>query len=76
MDNNVNNTLSLHDILPIIAKYIDRYEINVSELTNKEGINRKTFYNKLYSDSKDLEFIEKVCRSLGIEITVKLASSK
>ena len=76
MDNNVNNTLSLHDILPIIAKYIDRYEINASELTNKEGINRKTFYNKLYSDSKDLEFIEKVCRSLGIEITVKLASSK
>lgn len=64
---------NMNDLLPYIAKVIEWKEINISDMAIKQGINRKTIYNKLYSNSKDLKFISQLCSYLGIKITITLA---
>ena len=74
MSKTMFNAQSFNYILPFIAKYIERNDINISKLSKDAGINRKTLYNNLYGDKMSLDFILKICNSLGIKIELSLAS--
>ena len=63
-------TQELPAILYFLNKYIERNEINISKLSKDAGINRKTLYNKLYSDKLDFDFISKLSITLGFDVKV------
>ena len=66
----------MKELLPNIGKFIDHYEINISEMCKKTGIPRSTLYEFLYSDSKTLERIQRIITYLGVEISIKPAAKK
>ena len=64
----------MNDILPSIASFLERYEINISDMAKKTGIPRSTIYEFLYKDSNDLKRIQKICTYLNMQISIKLAT--
>lgn len=65
------NAHDMNELLPSIEKYLERYEINVSKMCKDIGIPRSTFYDFLYTGSKDLNRIQKLITYLGLEISIK-----
>ena len=57
-------------ILPFLSDYIDRHEKKIVKLCDDLGINRATFYNKLYGDKFDFEFVVKLCNYFGIKLSL------
>jgi len=63
----------MNDILPSIIEFLERYEINITKMSEETGIPRSTLYDFLYRESNDLLRIQKIISYLGLEISIKLA---
>lgn len=60
-------------ILPVIRQFIERNEINVSQMCKETGIARSTLYEFLYEEPKALLRLQKIASYLGLEISIKPA---
>ena len=76
MDTKEISAHDMNDVLPIIRRVIDRYEINISEMCKATGISRSTLYEFLFVESKTLARIQKILEYLGLEISIKSTAER
>lgn len=76
MSKKIYDAHNYKDILPYLANHIEKKEINISNFCEKYDFNRKTFYNNLYGEKVNIEFVFKLCNALGIKLCFGLATKK